>query len=472
MRNRYKINHSFRLFFCLIFVIVALLLCSCKDDVANLLAAGTDVYVGCWYNDNVFIFEGTDTHNGKHILDYNSAEGKAFAEFNKINYQDTDYDFKAKYRSILSLPELAAEYHPIVRKNEAVEEVKPEEQTPAEKPAATLDKTQLPTYSTRDKSKKANVGKKNIPADRMPNYDKIFGSGSGEPTQPSAANTNGVSPERPAAGGLVNQSNPNQNKNTVKAVNNQPKNNPPAAGSGQTVPSNQTVPDGTDKKEQSVRSADRSKVQDTVNISEVQVGEIIMDATLDAEYRQRYIFDTQRIAELNGFRDELDLALINALKTLYSQYGVNFVNDVSTVTDENTRLLFDIVKYRPGEFNLIKNIPTDMTIQFRIVNPKYNVDTAFRGDFSCEASAYFPNEKSRLMEISRKITEYLRLKLSMIRVKNLKTVQTKTVTDETADAVPQKPLPPGTADIPADEKIVPINEAVHNKGLKSAGRND
>ena len=463
--------YRFQRFFYFIFFIIITIV-SCKDDAANLLAAGTDVYVGCWYNDNVFIFDGTNTHNGKHILDYNSAEGKAFAEFNKINYQDTDYDFKAKYRSILSLPELAAEYHPIVQKNEAAEEIKSEEQTPAEKSAATLDRTQLPTYSTRDKSKKTNVSKKNIPADRMPNYDKVFGSGSGEPTQPAAANTNGVSPERPAAGGLVNQSDPNQSKNTDRAANNQSKNNPPAAGSGQTVPANPTVPDGTDKSGQPVRSADRSKVQDTVNISEVQVGEIIMDATLDAEYRQRYIFDTQRIAELNGFRDELDLALINALKTQYSQYGVNFVNDVSVVTDENTRLLFDIVKYRPGEFNLIKNIPTDMTIQFRIINKQYNVDTSFHGTFTCEASAYFPNEKSRLMEISRKITEYLRLKLSMIRVKNLKTVQPKTVTDETADAVPQKPLPPGTADIPADEKIVPINETVHNKGLKSAGMNE
>ena len=127
------------------------------------------------------------------------------------------------------------------------------------------------------------------------------------------------------------------------------------------------------------------------------------------------------------------------------------------------------MKYRPGEFNLIKNIPTNITIQFRIINPKYHVDTTFRGDFSCEASAYYPNEKARLLEISRKIAEYLQMKLGTIRVKNLKTVQRAPVTDETADTTPSKPLPPGTAAIPEDEKIVPINETIH-KGLKSAGR--
>ncbi|MBQ3922956.1 MAG: hypothetical protein II707_06620, partial [Spirochaetales bacterium] len=189
MRNRYKIDHSFRLFFCLIFVIVALLLCSCKDDVANLLAAGTDVYVGCWYNDNVLIFEGTDTTHGKRILDYNSAEGQAFAQFNKINYADTDYDFKAKYRSMLALPELASEHHPIIRSDNADKPA--EEVQPAEKSAVTLDKTKLPTYSARDKSKKANTGKKAIPEDRMPNYDKVYGSaGSGDkqPQQGTPAN--------------------------------------------------------------------------------------------------------------------------------------------------------------------------------------------------------------------------------------------------------------------------------------------
>ena len=170
-------NFRFQISFYFIFFIIMTIV-SCKDDAVNLLAAGTDVYVGCWYNDNVFIFEGTDTHNGKHILDYNSAEGKAFAEFNKINYQDTNYDFKAKYRSMLALPELAAEYHHIERKNDVSNDIPAgEEVKPAERETVTLDKTQLPTYSTRDKSKKPDTRNKKIPDDRMPNYDKVFGSG-------------------------------------------------------------------------------------------------------------------------------------------------------------------------------------------------------------------------------------------------------------------------------------------------------
>ncbi len=459
-------NYRFqRIFYFIFFIIVTIV--GCKDDAANLLAAGTDVYIGCWYNDNVFIFEGTDTHNGKHILDYNSAEGKAFAEFNKINYQDTNYDFKAKYRSMLALPELAAEYHPIERKNDVSDDIPAEEEVkPVERPTVTLDKTQLPTYSTRDKSKKANVGKKNIPADRMPNYDKIFGSGGSAAEQQSGQQSAPKAVNQP-------QPKPMNGKAAAKQQDQNIQNGKPAVPvKGQLADNSVETAGQQPSSVSTVRGSDRSKVQDTVNISEVQVGEIIMDATMDEEYRKRYIFDTRRIAELNGFRDELDNALMAELKSQFRSYGVRFTTDVTAVTDENTRLLFEIVKYRPGEFNLIKNISTNMTMQFRIVNPKYNVDTTFRGDFSCEASAYYPNEKSRLMEISRKIAEYLQMKISLIRVKNLKTVQREPIADETTDAGPPKPLPPGSADIPADEKIVPINEAIHKKGLKSAGRND
>ena len=461
-RNNILKTKLYYYFFSIVVLILSIIsLSSCKDTAVNLLAAGDDVYVGCWYNDNVLIFEGTDTTHGKRILDYNSAEGQAFAQFNKINYQDTNYDFKAKYRSMLALPELASEHHPIIRSDNAD---KPAEGVqPAEKSAVTLDKTKLPTYSARDKSKKANTGKKAIPEDRMPNYDKVYGSaGSGDkqPQQGTPANTE--SPERAAVGAPSVQA-------AQRPAANQPQ---PTAAGGQAVPANPAVPDGTDKSGQPVRSADRSKVQDTINISDVQVGEVVMDATLDALYRQQYIIDTHRIAELNTFRDELDNALLAALRTQFDSYGGAFVTDPDVVDEQNTRLLFDIVKYRPGEFNLIKNISSKMAIQFRIINPKYNVDTTFRGDFSCEASSYYPNERARLMEISRKIAEYLQLKLSLIKVKDLKTIRREPAKDATDDTTPKKPLPPGSADIPDDEKIVPINESIHRKGLKSAGRDD
>ncbi|MBR3732817.1 MAG: hypothetical protein IKN25_09250, partial [Spirochaetales bacterium] len=60
----------------------------------------------------------------------------------------------------------------------------------------------------------------------------------------------------------------------------------------------------------------------------------------------------------------------------------------------------------------------------------------------------------------------------LIKVKDLKTIRREPAKDATDDTTPKKPLPPGSADIPDDEKIVPINESIHRKGLKSAGRDD
>jgi hypothetical protein len=163
-------------------------------------------------------------------------------------------------------------------------------------------------------------------------------------------------------------------------------------------------------------SEKKSKVIEAVE----DLSDDVEDNTTDAYVRDNFIFEEIRLNEIAGYKDFFSSAIIKSLQTKYEKSKIAVLDNSADVTGDGlTFCNFEILRYKIGEFNLIANIPMEITVKISIKNKKYKIDREFIKKFKVPATSQYPIERARLLKCSEDIANYIYLYINSIKIKEI-----------------------------------------------------
>ena len=341
----------------------------------------TPVFVCLYYDEKVLVFDDhQDYTNGKYLLDYGTNVGKQFAAKNKISADDYDCDYKQKF-SLLQ------------------EKITLPEPTSAEK----ISKFGEPNP---DKTvKKIKTDKKNEPKDETDKQDiKQVQSGEGVNPEAKAAGEGekSLTDESDDAGqnGKPKSGGKENSKKTKKTVNKQK--------------SKKTKTKNGDNKEKEKKQKPNAKL----HFENIKDEETTVDETMDRLIKTDFIYEPIKISEFNLYNRQASEMLVDMIGKTFGRYNIEPTDDIASASDCPIKLLFKIVKYRPGEYNMIKNVSAKITIACTILGERYGVSRQFVRTYDCFATENYPSEVLRLKEIINSILIDLKINLAKIVIAN------------------------------------------------------
>jgi hypothetical protein len=126
------------------------------------------------------------------------------------------------------------------------------------------------------------------------------------------------------------------------------------------------------------------------------------DTTDDILSSDKFIHDPARIRQIEGSAWTLKESIIDSLRKNLKEEKVPVqIYDVTTdtVLKDQYVLIYSINRYREGEFNLIKNMPSRMTLLSRLVRMENDSETllySFKSEYTIKSSIEVPLEQMRI----------------------------------------------------------------------------
>lgn len=178
-----------------------------------------------------------------------------------------------------------------------------------------------------------------------------------------------------------------------------------------------TKKDGADKSKDEttdVVSEKKSKVKEVAE----DLSDDVEDNTTDAFVRDNYIFEEMRLNEIAEYEDFFSSAMMKSLQPKFEKIKIAILDNSTDVTGDGlTFCNFEVLRYKIGEFNLIANIPMEITVKISIKNKKYEIDREIIKKVRVPATSQYPIERARLLKCSEDIASYIYLYINKIRIK-------------------------------------------------------
>jgi len=147
-------------------------------------------------------------------------------------------------------------------------------------------------------------------------------------------------------------------------------------------------------------TSDRDLSSDKKNLTEKT------DETEDKIDLSKYMLDVKRVNYFRSKKDFLKKYLFKQLSESMKKNSIELLsNDESDDnTSDNVRMVIEIFNYNEGEFNLIKNIPTEIAFNISIIYGKKQ-SSYLKKWYICESLLEFPTENLRLSKISKELVK-------------------------------------------------------------------
>lgn len=151
------------------------------------------------------------------------------------------------------------------------------------------------------------------------------------------------------------------------------------------------------------------------------------DSTSDIDL---YIYKEQDIDFYEKRLKEIESIFINSFREKFKSYNIRINEDIvdDNENKDNNSIIVGcfILNYKEGEFNRIKNIPTELNIMFKISNKKLNIEKKYEKKLVAKSLPELPTERIRIKDIADRHAIFFLDEFSKIKIEeNINNKETK-----------------------------------------------
>jgi len=152
------------------------------------------------------------------------------------------------------------------------------------------------------------------------------------------------------------------------------------------------------------------------------------DETEDSIDFSKYLLDLKKVNYYKAKKDFLKSLTYNELAKPLAKYSIGFrsKDDISSDIKNEITLSIEIFSYNLGEFNLIKNVPTEIGITVDLLNGKKKL-SYFKKWYKCESLIENPTENLRLSKIAKDLSKDIILLIETTSNKKLSSNEKSTI---------------------------------------------